>query len=162
AILWETLHKMGAKALPFIPHRAKHGYGLSLKGLKEVISGSAFANSPLHPFKPGLIITVDNGIVAQDEVVFLKDKGIQVILTDHHQLEEAIPPADAIIHSTVTSGAGISWLLSLYLSQSSPDVLSMIDLATVGIVADMVPLTGVNRSIVYHGLEKLANTKRLG
>lgn len=162
AVLWETLHHMGARALPFIPHRTRHGYGLSFKGIDEILSGEAFANSPLHPFKPELVITVDNGIVASEQIEYLKSKGCSVIVTDHHQKDSSELPADVIIHSTVTSGAGVAWLLSLFLSDEAKYVKDMIDIATIGIVADLVPLTGINRSIVYHGLKLLPRTRRPG
>ena len=162
AILWQTLVKMGAKVMPFIPHREKHGYGMSQHSLDEIISGEAFKSSPLHPFIPSLVITVDNGIVAHSEVKYLKDKGLKVIVTDHHKEDGKELIADALVYSTGTSGAGIAGVLSLHLLKESSYANNLIDIATIGIVADQIPLTGINRNIVVHGLKALSNTKNIG
>lgn len=162
AIMWSTLNHMGARVLPFIPHRKKHGYGISRKALDEILSGQAFQDSPLSPFIPKLIITVDTGIVAHEEIQYLKEKGIKVILTDHHQQDKNIPKADVIIHSIKTAAAGIAWLFSLHLMKENDFSKDLIDLATIGIIADQIPLTGVNRNITKHGLKKLSNPTNLG
>lgn len=162
AILWKTLIYLGAKVMPYIPHRKKHGYGMSRNSLDEIISGDAFSDTPMHPFRPSLLITVDNGIVSHSQIKYLKEKSLEVILTDHHQKESKIPPADAIIHSNLTSGAGIAWVLSLFLTNQHAHTRSLIDLATIGIVADQMPLTGVNRAIVARGLKALTATSNPG
>lgn len=166
SILWQTLTMLGsgsrARILPFIPDRTRHGYGLSTKAVTDIFDGSAWAHTTYKDFQPKLIITVDNGIVANDVVKDLKSKGLKVIITDHHQPGLEFPPCDVLVHSIDTSGAGISWLLSLYLSDSLDAVSDMIDLACIGIVADQIPLTGVNRAIVASGLKKLRHTNNLG
>lgn len=77
AVLWETLYRLGAKVAPFIPHRTEHGYGLNRKGIEAI--------EKAHPGGIRLIITVDNGIVAFDGAAYCRQKGIDLIITDHHQ-----------------------------------------------------------------------------
>lgn len=158
AILWETLHRMGATVIPFIPNRIDEGYGLSTKALE---------NEELTKINPKLIITVDNGIVANDAVDFANKKGIDVIITDHHTVGEKLPDAYAIVHTTSLCGAGVAYLLSQEFKHDTlvPDTAEEdlhLELAALGTVADLVPLTGSNRAIVKHGLDKLAQTKRHG
>lgn len=176
AILWETLHELGAKCLPFIPDRKKEGYGLSVKALE---------NEELRSKKPSLIITVDNGIVANDAVNFANDQGIDIIITDHHTVSDTLPDAYAIVHTTKLCGAGVAYLLSkeikhvianevkqshskkIAASSMTPrndesEEDTHLELAALGTVADLVPLTGANRAIVTAGLKKLQKTKRPG
>jgi single-stranded-DNA-specific exonuclease len=156
AILWETLHELGAKCLPFIPDRKEEGYGLSVKALQ---------NESLVSKNPSLIITVDNGIVANDAVAFANEKGIDVIITDHHTVAEKLPDASAIVHTTRLCGAGVAYLLSKEIRKSlhaKEKEDYHLELAALGTVADLVPLTGANRAIVMAGLKKLHHTKRPG
>jgi single-stranded-DNA-specific exonuclease len=166
AILWQALISYVAgktvRVLPFIPDRHRHGYGLSVKAVEEMLGGEGWKTTHFPDFNPSLIITVDNGIVANQAADLLKDKGVELIITDHHQPSDTLPHASAILHSTATSGAGIAWILTLYLLNESPFALSLIDLATIGIVADMMPLHGLNRGIVVAGLKALSLTKRAG
>lgn len=166
AILWLTLSKLargtGAKIMPFIPDRIKHGYGLSLPAVADILSGHVFEQTAFPDFKPDIVITVDNGIVAHEAVKKLKNHGLQVIITDHHTALDSLPAADLIIHSTATSGAGIAWLLALALTDSSAFVLSLIELAAIGVVADQMPLTGLNRSLVARGLKVLEHSHNPG
>jgi len=181
AILWETLHEMGANCLPFIPDRKTEGYGLSLKALQ---------NEALTAKKPKLIITVDNGIVANDAVTFANEQGIDVIITDHHVPSDILPDAYAIVHTTKLCGAGVAYLLAQEIKQNvilgseatpeskkgkdaghtprgtSASMTALedthLELAALGTVADLVPLTGANRAIVIDGLKKLHTTTRPG
>ena len=81
AIMWETLHALGANVMPYIPHRVEEGYGLSVKGIDSVV----------EQFKPKLIITVDHGITAWEKVAYAKKLGIDVIVTDHHVKPKKLP-----------------------------------------------------------------------
>lgn len=166
AIMWTTLMGLGkgsqARILPFIPDRRRHGYGLSARALKDIQSGQAFRSTAFPDFRPQLVITVDNGIVAHKEIKELVDSGVQVIVTDHHIAGSLLPPATCLIHSTVTSGAGISWLTSMYLADSHRAVAELVGLATVGIVADQMPLVGINRTIVIAGLKSLSHSANRG
>lgn len=184
AILWETLHDLGADVMPYIPHRVDEGYGLSKKGISNV---------KLQMPNVKLLITVDNGIVAHEAVDYAKAEGLDVIITDHHvsaagkKLKD--PDAYSIVHTTKLCGAGVAWLLAKELKailspSSKPSPLrgegktpsppggegrgegketdTHLELATLGTIADLVPLTGANRAIVREGLKRLRQTKRKG
>lgn len=148
AILWETLRQFGITARPFLPHREKHGYGLSISTLQDVFEQG----------KPDLLITVDNGIVANEAFAWLKEQGVGTILTDHHSASGDLPPADVILHSTRLCGATVSWVLAHHLEPEFADL--ELDLAVLGTISDQVPLTGANRSFAVHGLEALRKTRR--
>lgn len=150
AILWLTLRSLGLEAKPFIPDRAKHGYGISIKALKEIFDQQ----------KPGLIITVDNGIVAHEPLEWLKEQKVDVIVTDHHQPSKKPVSALTTVHSTLISGGAVSWVLSRALNEKLSQQL--LDLAAVSTVADQMSLLGVNRSLVKYGLQELRNTERVG
>src|SRR5581483_4902266 len=155
AILWETLHSLGFFVVPYIPHRMDEGYGLSKKGidnLKQELEN-------IH-----LIITVDNGIVAKEAVAYANSLGIDVIITDHHVPEKNNPEALAIVHTTKLCGTGVAYLFSkeirkVFKEKEDETHLELVALAT---VADLVPLTSANRTLVKFGLEKLRKTKRPG
>ncbi len=149
AIMWETLHQMSANVMPYIPHRAEEGYGLSTKGIDAVI----------NQYHPMLIITVDHGITAREKVAYAKSKGIEVIVTDHHVKPKKLPEC-IMVHTTTLCGAGVSWFVAKELQKQKNEEL--LALASLGTIADMVPLLGVNRAIVKHGLLALNHTKRVG
>ncbi|HWY79213.1 MAG TPA: single-stranded-DNA-specific exonuclease RecJ [Candidatus Sulfotelmatobacter sp.] len=155
AILWETLYGLGATCVPYIPNRKGEGYGLSKIGISNLKEQVANVN---------LIITVDNGIVANDAVSFANEQGIDVIITDHHTVSEKLPDAYAIVHTTKLCGAGVAYLLSKEIKGFTDKITedNHLELAALGTVADLVPLTGANRAIVTAGLKKLQETKRPG
>jgi single-stranded-DNA-specific exonuclease len=164
AILWETLYLLGFKVMPYVPDRKKEGYGFSKIGIDNVI----------RQFNPTLIISVDHGITKIKEVEYTKQKGVKVIITDHHLKGELVPKADAIFHIPVLSGSGVAYFFAKeifknFKSQTnnysqlnvnfSSDYLS---LASIGTVADLVPLIGPSRSLVKYGLEVFHRLKRVG
>jgi len=168
AVLWETLNALKADVLPFIPSRFEEGYGLSKQGIDNLLLKQ----------KVDLIITVDNGIVASVAVEYANKKGIDVIITDHHVPTKDLPKALAIVHTTELCGTGVAYMLSQAISNSQfprlpksgaggqvistkteNDHLELVALAT---VADLVPLTGANRILLYSGLKNLQKTKRIG
>lgn len=161
AILWETLDSIGARVMPYIPHRMDEGYGLSEKGVINVLD--------LYP-DTKLIISVDNGIVANEAVAFANEKSLDVIITDHHVADEKTPDAFAIVHTTKLCGTGVAYLLAQELlhlqSQKSQEKLQTLEdhlaLVALATVADLVPLKGPNRVLLFYGLQKLRTTKRLG
>ncbi|NMC36178.1 single-stranded-DNA-specific exonuclease RecJ [Candidatus Beckwithbacteria bacterium] len=172
AIMWETLHALGFKVMPFLPHREEQGYGLKPDGIDAVIKQLG---------KPDLLMTVDNGIVAFEGVQHANKLGIDVIITDHHEAHHTshkypenkvktkatYPDALAVIHSIQTAGAGVSFLLAKKIWQhfkgQKPNFLeNLLELATIGIIADIIPLLGINRQIVSLGLKLLAKTSRPG
>jgi single-stranded-DNA-specific exonuclease len=147
AIVWESLHNLGANALPFIPNRFKDGYGINTKSIENI---------KLQTPNVKLIITVDNGIVAYEALKKAKRLGIDVIVTDHHTYEKK-PETYAIIHTTKTSGSGVAWFFAKALDKKVD-----LGLSAMGTIADQLPLVGFNRSIVKYGLEALNKTSRLG
>ena len=152
ALLWEGLHFADAKVIPHIPNRHKDGYGLNASRVFEI--KKKFSDL-------GLVITVDNGIVANKAVSELKSKGIDTIIIDHHLEGKKLPQAVAIIHSTSLSGSGVAWFFVKNLSLpnlSFPDL----GLAALGTVADMLPVLGINRSLIKYGVSYLEKTKRPG
>jgi single-stranded-DNA-specific exonuclease len=174
AILWESLYAIYSDVnpdskkfpVPFIPHREKHGYGISITAVDEII----------EKYSPELIITVDNGIVAHEAAEYVQDKGIQLVITDHHQPEyknekEIIfPKSDCVLHSTKLYGASVAWMLvreleNTYLKKNDKydtTFQSSLDLAGIATIADQVPLFEANRSFAQYGLDALRNTKRIG
>jgi len=152
AILWETLFSLKSNVKPYIPHRLDEGYGLSIKGIDSLLTQ--------YP-ETKLIITVDNGIVANIAVDYANQKGIQVIITDHHVKSDILPNALHIVHTTNLCGAGIAWILAQELTTIIEND-NLLELAALGTIADLVPLKNANRIIVKYGLEKLTRTKRAG
>ncbi|MCA9370252.1 MAG: single-stranded-DNA-specific exonuclease RecJ [Pseudomonadales bacterium] len=151
AILWKTLNHLGLQAIPFIPSRQKHGYGISQRSLEDILE-----------HQPDLIVTVDNGIVAHDIFIQLKKLGIQTILTDHHQPESKngqalYPPADVIVHSTKLCGATVAWMLARSLDAGYAETL--LGLCALATIADQMPLKEHHRAFVYHGLAQLRVSK---
>ncbi len=150
AIMWEALRELGSLAQPFIPHRLKHGYGLSVKALEELCADT----------KPDLVITVDNGIVAHTALEWLVQQGIPVILTDHHQPDGKKIEATVVVHSTQICGAAVAWILARQLAPTT--AVTQIDLLGLATLADQMPLTNANRAFAYHGLQALSTTSRAG
>lgn len=148
AILWECLHKLGANVSPYIPERFSEGYGLNPESITKLKKENPDLN---------LIISVDNGIVANKAVNVANKLGIDVIITDHHQRERKDPKALAIIHTTKISGSGVAWIFSRELKKKTG-----LELAAIGTIADQSPLIGPNRSFVKYGLKALNKTTRPG
>lgn len=164
AIMWETLHLLGFKVMPYVPHRKDEGYGFSKKGIDNV----------KKQFNPALIISVDHGITAEKKIGYAKSLGIPIIVTDHHLKPDRLPlSAAAIFHIPALSGAGVSYFLAKeffehFPKNSNSEKLShnfssdYPALAAIGAVADLVPLIGPTRSLVFHGLKEISITKRHG
>jgi len=165
SILLMGLRELDANVGFYIPNRMIEGYGLSLTGNKAIESMNA-----------KLVITVDCGINAVDEIADLNTCGIDVIVTDHHTPKEILPAAYAIIDPKLKdspypyselSGAGIALkVLTAIFIKSGKDgneaVGGYCDLAGLGTIADIVPLTGENRIIARLGIERLQQRKNLG
>ncbi len=166
AILVRTLLKLGAYVSYRLPHRVNDGYGLKNYLIDEIAETGAT-----------VLITVDNGISARNEIAYAQEQGIDVIITDHHSVPPDLPPAFAILHPKLEtetypfkdlSGSGVAFmfargLLEHFLGEAgSVFWLQMIDLASLGTVADCVPLVGENRIIVHYGLKQLAQTTHIG
>lgn len=150
AILYQGLTSIGAKVLPYIPHREKEGYGLSNMGLEFARDSGA-----------SLVITVDNGIVALEQAKYVKSLGLDLIITDHHVPLEKKPEAFEIVHSIKMCGAAVAWCLirDLVKKQLQEDLLQFVAIAT---VCDLLPLVGLGRAFVMEGLKVLNKTTNLG
>jgi single-stranded-DNA-specific exonuclease len=159
AILAPVLKKMGADVETHIPHRVSEGYGLNAQTVEKLLS---------KKFK--LLITVDNGITGVGPIGFLRQKGVDTIVVDHHKPKEEYPPAYAIVSSTHPQGGGdenlaacgLAWKLGWALLGSLERVREYLDLVAVGTIADVAPVVGDNRILLKHGLEVLAKTTKPG
>ncbi|MDD4135555.1 MAG: single-stranded-DNA-specific exonuclease RecJ [Candidatus Shapirobacteria bacterium] len=149
AILWQVLYQLGAKVLPFIPDREADGYGIKSK--------SFFDFETQKKIHFDLLITVDNGIVANLELEKIAQKNTDIIIIDHHLPTENLPKVSSIIHSTDFSGSALSWFFA-----SQFDKKADIGLAAAGTVADCLPLININRNIVIHGLKSLQKNPNHG
>ncbi len=160
ALLTRVLSEAGADVKPFVPHRVRDGYDLGPAGVAFAAEQGA-----------SLIITCDCGTTAHQAVADAKAHGMNVVVTDHH-LPGELPPADAVInpnrpdcpsHSKQLCGAGVAFKLAQGLIQELglPDnmPLHLLDLVALGTVADLVPLTGENRTLVKFGLKMLAHSR---
>jgi len=163
ALIYRVLRRLNAVVEYYVPERQSEGYGLNDTALEA-----------LHAAGTRLIITVDCGINAVDEVVNLAQR-LDIIITDHHQPPEVLPPACAVINPKLPgclypdkqlAGVGVAFKLCQALWQSlvpSDNGLSdYLDLVATGTIADIVPLTGENRILVKQGLTQLARTDNLG
>ncbi len=156
AILWETFFwNLEYKNIhPYIPHRVNEGYGISEKGIDSVLKE--------YP-ETKLIITVDNGIVANDPIDYAISKNLDVIVTDHHTQKKDLPKAYSIIHTTKICGASVALFLSLALEKKKLEKNdTRLELAALATVADLVPLVDQNRIILSFGLNALRNSIRPG
>ena len=158
SIMKLTLQKLGNKPIFYIPDRFKDGYGPNLDRYKFLADQGI-----------DLLITVDNGVSGKEQIKYLKDRGIKVIVTDHHDLPAELPEADAIVHPTIPgseyvcpylSGAGVAFKIADALL--GEDALDLIDIAAIGTVADSVPLKGENRVIVTEGLKHMKQSQHVG
>lgn len=163
AILVEALRKTGLNVHYFIPDRFSHGYGFNIASI-EMAKKLCLT----------LIITVDCGITSIDVATHARRQGLDVIITDHHKPMSEIPQAVAILNPKLSnsdsglSGAGVALKLvhALTMDKDIPltdeDLLSLLDLASLGAVADVVPLIRENRIILKEGLPILSGERRLG
>ena len=157
-LLVETLVSLGANVSSYIPNRFEEGYGPNKDAFSKIIKSGI-----------SLIITVDNGIAGVDEVELANNLGCDVIITDHHKIQDEIPKAYAVIHPEhpegqypfgKLAGVGVAFKLAHALLEIYPDFL--LDLVAIGTVADMVSLTDENRIFVKQGIELLNEDPRIG
>jgi len=163
ALLCLALKSLGAEVREYIPNRFDEGYGLNLEALRT-----------LQEQGTNLIITVDCGIRSWDEAEFSRTVGMDLIITDHHYPLDKLPPAFAVINPKQPgdnypdkdlSGVGLAYKLveNLFQSQQNPfDPREYLDLVALGTVADLVPITGENRSLVRSGMEFIRKPHRQG
>ncbi|OGY32620.1 MAG: single-stranded-DNA-specific exonuclease RecJ [Candidatus Woykebacteria bacterium RIFCSPLOWO2_01_FULL_41_12] len=156
AILWETIDFLGGRVLPFIPHREKEGYGIHSDAIEHIAKQGA-----------KVIVSVDCGITAVAEAEVAKRLGVDLIITDHHSLQTQIPKAYAVIHTDTLAGSGVAFmlakaLLEFFNKEADEQFFKNLELASIGTIADMVPLISDNRIIVANGLHSLNKSERLG
>ena len=164
SMLYLFLKQMGAPPRFYIPDRLRDGYGLSENGIREIFSWGT-----------DLILTTDCGITGVKEVALANRLGMEVIISDHHEPGEKLPPALAVLNPKredcsypfkELAGVGVAFKLIQGLVDKfnlSKDYLEQcLDLVALGSAADIVPLTGENRILVKLGLETLRCTEKLG
>ncbi len=163
-VLLKTIEQLGGVCDFYLPNRLTEGYGMSPEGVRA-----------LYETGTRLIITVDCGIHADEEVELAGSLGIDVIITDHHEPKDPLPKACALLNPKIKScgypddtlaGVGVALKLShaLAIKNGRPDEFwtNLLDLAAVGTAADIVPLTGENRVIAKLGFAKLQHTGNQG
>ena len=164
ALLLRALKHLGANVDYAIPSRMKDGYGINNRIVEE------FAENGV-----GLILTVDNGISAYEPIERAIELGLSVIITDHHDLPEKLPPADAILNPKLLkddspykglAGVGVAYILAIATAQSLGKLEGLtnpiMELFTLGTIADLAPLVGVNRRWLKRGLRALPNSQLEG
>jgi single-stranded-DNA-specific exonuclease len=164
ALLLRALRTLGANVDYAIPSRMREGYGINDRIVEE-----------FHSEGVALILTVDNGIAAFGPIKRARELGVKVIITDHHDLPPQLPPADAILNPKLIAesspyrglaGVGVAYVLAITLAQSLNKVGGLVnpllELFTLGTIADLAPLTGVNRRWVKRGLRLLPHSQLAG
>lgn len=170
-LLHQLLTRLGWKVHCYLPHRLDEGYGLTQTGVENC----------LERFHPSLILAVDCGSTAVDSIAWLRGKGVDVVVLDHHQVSSPPPAAVALVNPQLATqppffkelcSAGLSFklahgLLKIAREQGVPgahdyDLKESLDLVAMGTIADLVPLVGENRILVSVGLERLNSSKRPG
>ena len=159
--LVDYLRSKGAKCEYYIPNRLTDGYGLTRPAMEQ-----------LYEQGTRLLITVDSGITATEEIAVARELGMQVVITDHHECHENLPDAQAVVDCKRTddtypfsslAGVGVAFKLICALEGDTLSVLDRYaDLVALGTVADVMPIVGENRIIVAEGLKKLAVTANIG
>ncbi len=165
SLLVDYLRSLGARVDYYIPNRLKEGYGLNLAAIEKLSNEGE------------LIITVDCGIKAIEEIEYANQLGLEVIVTDHHTVPEVLPPAYAIINPKLPqsnypwqelAGVGVAFKLAQALAlriegkENWPVLIDYLDLVAFGTVADIVPLVKENRIMTSYGLEFISQTDNYG
>jgi len=164
SLLYLVLTRLGANVSYYIPNRVSEGYGLSEGGIREAAGRGV-----------SLIISVDCGITANEEIDLAHSLGIDTIITDHHEVQEQIPRAEAVLDpknprdeypDAGLAGVGVAFKLAqgLYarLGLDDSELENHLDLVALGTAADIVPLVGENRILTRFGLEQVTKTDKVG
>lgn len=162
AMLARILRCYGVEPAQFLPHRIDEGYGLSAEGVSRC----------LQSFEPELFIALDCGTTSLDQIAGIEARGTDVIVVDHHEPKSQLPKCHALINPKI--GADFHYLCTIGLvfklchgmlkQRRLPevDLKDFLDLIAIGTVADLAPLIGENRTLVYHGLRRLASSRWVG
>jgi single-stranded-DNA-specific exonuclease len=165
ALMWRILRRLDGDAETFLPLRMEEGYGLSQEGVERCV----------EQHKPTVLIAVDCGTTAVKQVAWLREKGIDVIIIDHHALPPELPAAHALVNpqrDCVEQKGALDYLASVGLvfkvchgllklageGNGKIDLRDYLDLVAMGTVADIVPLVEENRILVRRGLRQLEHT----
>jgi single-stranded-DNA-specific exonuclease len=172
SLLWHCLKLAGAEVDYYVPHRLEEGYGLNCDAIRK-----------LHAEDPRrLLVSVDCGIASIAEAALARELGLELIITDHHNLSPTLPAADCLVHPRLPGttypfgdlcGVGVAFKLAWGVCQRLGDgkkasprmrefLMSSVGLAAIGTVADVVPLLGENRVIVRYGLSSLRERCSIG
>lgn len=164
SLMFLVLNKLGAQVSYYLPNRLVEGYGLSEDGIAEAVKRGAT-----------LIVSVDTGVTAIDEVEYARGKGIDVVVTDHHEPGETIPKAAAIVNPKIIrdsekghelAGVGVAFKVAqaLYrrLQQDESELEEHLDLVALGTSADIVPLIHENRILTKYGIRQIVRTTKPG
>ena len=164
AILVRALRTLGADVMPYVPSRVDEGHGLSLAALDAAATAGAT-----------LIVTVDTGSTSVAEIEVARDRGLDVLVTDHHRVPDPMPAAQALVNphrpdatypDRRLAGSGVAFKIAQLLLAEAPGgsaaALELADLATIGTVADVAPILGENRAIARLGLARLRSVPRPG
>jgi single-stranded-DNA-specific exonuclease len=163
ALLVQALQSLGANVVYYIPIRGRESHGVHVESLKPILDNGN-----------RLIVTCDTGITAHEAIEYANSRGADVIVTDHHDLGERLPNAKAIVNPKLLpedhplrnlAGVGVAYklaeaLITKYESRITPD--SLLDLAALGLIADVALLKGETRALAKKGIQKLRETNRLG
>ncbi len=164
ALLYSYLETVGANAMYYIPSRETEGYGMNKSAVDRLKEKGV-----------KLIVTVDNGIAANEEIAYAKSLGIDTVVTDHHMPQDILPDACAVVDLhredcnskfKNLSGVGVAFKLIMALEGEYCDVNSLLDnyadLLCIGTIGDVVELKGENRVFVKRGLQSIMNSDRIG
>lgn len=171
ALLWHYLTPLGVKLIPYIPDRAKEGYGPSVAAFNALMAQGA-----------SLIITVDCGTMAHEPIRIANASHVDVVVLDHHLSGTELPAAHALVNPNrydetssmrYLAAVGVTFLLLVALNktlrelgkfaqQPEPNLLALMDMVALGTVCDVMPLTGLNRAFVSQGLKLLAQRRQRG
>ncbi len=172
ALLSTFLRAVGATVATYIPHRLGEGYGLNMKAIERIATDGT-----------RLLVTLDCGITSHAEVARANELGLEVIVVDHHAVPETMPPALAVLNplqpgcdypTKYLCAAGVAFNLAIGIRRAlrssgwfgetrpEPNLKEYLDLVALATVADVVPLLGVNRLLVRHGLKELSKARRPG
>ncbi len=166
AVLSSFLRKLGAQVDHVLPNRLTEGYGITDKLVERI-----------EKKEPSLVVTVDCGVANEDSIRTLIEEGMDVIVTDHHEVKDSLPPALAVLDCKRPDnsypfvhlcGAGVALKLIDAISSVYPGKVkkdewrSYLDIVAIGTIADVVSLTGENRTIVMEGLRELPNSTHPG
>jgi single-stranded-DNA-specific exonuclease len=161
-VLVQTLQALGADVVYYIPIRGKESHGVHIETLKPIIDNGA-----------KVLLTCDTGITAYEAIDYANSRGVDVVITDHHDLGPTLPNAKAIVNPKLLSedhilanlaGVGVAYKLAeaLLIENRKSEIVNLLDLVALGLIADVALLKGETRSLVQRGIQILRNTSRIG